>query len=92
MVVQLGVLGVLTAVAIGSGWFAGSMMTAPTGADAAHGETAHATETTTSEIGDIAIVHLEPITTQLAAPSTMWPPTARWPKPSTRISSPSCVR
>jgi flagellar protein FliL len=72
MVVQLGVLAVLTAVAIGSGWFAGSMMTGPAGTDAAHGETAHVTETTTSEIGDIAIVHLEPITTQLAAPSTMW--------------------
>ncbi len=72
MVIQLGVLAVLSAAAIGTGWFVGSMMSGSIALAPEQAPAVAVTETTTAEAGDIAIVHLEPITTTLAAPATMW--------------------
>lgn len=73
LVLQVGLLAGLTALAIGMGWLAGGNLVdkMPTGkpvhtADNGEGSGEHAEDSVTN------VVPLEPITTNLAAPSSMW--------------------
>jgi flagellar protein FliL len=72
LVVQMAVFAVISAAAVGTGWLVGSMMSGSIKLAPDHPPAANIVETTTSEVGDITIVHLEPITTTLAAPASMW--------------------
>lgn len=76
MVVQIGVLVVLTAAAIGIGWASGLYLNgqAPAAAGEAHGgDGAAYSETRQAEAaGTAGIVYLDPITTNLDTPPDMW--------------------
>ena len=73
--VQIGVLAGLTAVAIAIGWLAGLYLSGsrPAIANQASTETQKASETTLAEAdGALGVVHLEPITTNLAGATGIW--------------------
>jgi flagellar FliL protein len=80
LVIQLAVLLVLTAAAMGAGWFFGGMLgaTAPTEAETAAAEAAHAPDAHGSAAGhdappqDLRVYPLETITTNLADPTDIW--------------------
>jgi flagellar FliL protein len=75
LVIQLGVLGVLTVAAIGSGWFAGDFLgkgqkPAEAPAPAAHAAPSHGEEG--EEAANPLLVPLAPMTTNLSAPNSVW--------------------
>jgi flagellar protein FliL len=73
LVAQLGMLAVLTVAAIAVGWFSGSTMIGDRTAAGAGTAREHAEPTRASEMaGEVGIVHIDPITTNLAAPADMW--------------------
>ncbi|MGN6771173.1 MAG: flagellar basal body-associated FliL family protein [Rhizobiaceae bacterium] len=87
LIVQIAVLLVLTAAAVGMGWFsggylnstggAGSQKAEPTRVDKAHVKTADKAATRkdgkpATEGDDLGVLPIETITTNLAAPSNVW--------------------
>lgn len=73
LVVQLGVLVVLTLGAIGAGWMAASMIGDRQAPAAGEVTAERAPEVRTSEMANgVGIVHIDPITTNLGSPVDMW--------------------
>jgi flagellar FliL protein len=76
MVLQIGLLVLLTIAALGIGWGSGTFLIGkqPSTTDAAgHGEEQRPAETRLAEVHEeMGVVYLEPITTNLAAPAGTW--------------------
>jgi flagellar FliL protein len=75
LIVQLAALAGLTAVAVAIGWLAGLYLsgTRPDAAREAQAPAVRASETTLADAaGKLGVVHLEPITTNLAGPGETW--------------------
>ncbi|MCG6115542.1 MAG: flagellar basal body-associated FliL family protein [Mesorhizobium sp.] len=73
LVIQLAVLAVLTAGAIGAGWVSATMIGDRQSPPASEVTPDRATEIRTSEMSNgVGIVHIDPITTNLGSPADMW--------------------
>jgi flagellar FliL protein len=88
LAIQIAVLLVMTAAAVGMGWFSGGYLNStrgpllpeadkPTRVDKAHASTADRTATgkdgeAKAESGEPSLLPIDPITTNLAAPSDVW--------------------
>ena len=74
-IVQIAALVGLTAVAIAIGWLAGLYLsgTRPDAGKEAQAQALRASETTLAEAGEkLGVIHLEPVTTNLAGPGETW--------------------
>lgn len=75
LVVQIAALAGLTVVAVAIGWLAGLYLsgTMPSAGKAAQAPAVKASETTLAEAAEaLGVIHLEPVTTNLAGPGDTW--------------------